>query len=141
MSSADRQGIVQTLTSYTQSAKRTRSRAANGSVLLNGADGRSAVYRRFRDILSQMVVDMGGDPSEAQLQIARRAASLAVWCEEADAAATRGEKLDITTYTTAANALRRLLEALGLERKQKDVTPSLGQYMRQKAKDSEIIDL
>lgn len=110
-----------------------RSRVGNGSALLAGVDGRSGVFRRYRDILSQLVSDMGGDPSEAQAQIARRAASLAVWCEERDAAAANGEPLDIAAYTTASNALRRLLGDLGLERRARDETPTISEYMARKA--------
>lgn len=110
-----------------------RSRVGNGSALLAGVDGRSAVFRRYRDILASLISDMGGDPSEAQMQIARRAASLAVWCEEQDASAANGEALDIATYTTASNTLRRLLADLGLERRAKDITPDLHSYLASKA--------
>ncbi|MEL7788135.1 hypothetical protein AAG610_03180 [Citromicrobium bathyomarinum] len=96
-------------------------------------DGRSVTYRRYRDILGQLVSDLGGDPSEAQMQIARRAASLAVWAEEQDASAANGEPLDIGTYTTASNSLRRLLADLGLERRARDVTPSIAEYAARKA--------
>ncbi|MEL7719025.1 hypothetical protein AAG598_03185 [Citromicrobium bathyomarinum] len=111
----------------------SRSRIANGSAVLAGVDGRSVTYRRYRDILGQLVSDLGGDPSEAQMQIARRAASLAVWAEEQDASAANGEPLDIGTYTTASNSLRRLLADLGLERRARDVTPSIAEYAARKA--------
>lgn len=107
----------------------SRSRVANGSAVLAGVDGRSVTYRRYRDILAQLVCDLGGEPSEAQLQIARRAASLSVWAEEQDAAAANGEALDIGAYTTASNSLRRLLADLGLERRARDVTPRLDRYI------------
>lgn len=110
-----------------------RSRVGNGSALLAGVDGRSAVFRRYRDILASLITDMGGDPSEAQLQIARRAASLAVWCEEQDASAANGTSLDIAAYTTASNTLRRLLADLGLERRARDITPDLRSYLASKA--------
>ena len=116
------------------SMKRTAaSRITNGSEVLAGVDGRSAMVRRYRDILSQLVSDMGGDPSEAQLQIARRAASIAIWCEDKDAAAANGEPFDITAYGTAANALRRLLADLGLERRARSVPPTLAEYAAQRA--------
>jgi hypothetical protein len=112
-------------------AKRTASsRITNGSDVLAGVDGRSAMVRRYRDILGQLVDDMGGEPSEAQLQIARRAASIAIWCEDKDAAAANGEPMDIGSYGTAANALRRLLADLGLERRARNITPDLGKYLQ-----------
>jgi hypothetical protein len=105
-----------------------RTRVGNGSVVLE-ADQRSTVYRRYREILAQIGSDMGGDLTEAQTQIARRAASLAIWCEEQDAGAANGKPLDVGPYTTASNTLRRLLESLGLERKQRNVTPVLAAYV------------
>lgn len=115
--------------SVTASPPTQRSRVANGSELIAGADQRSATFRRYRDILAQLVADLGGDPSEAQQQIARRAASLAVWCEERDADAVSGRAFDIAAYTTAANSLRRLLADLGLERRARNVTPTLREYV------------
>lgn len=112
-----------------------RTRVGNGSVVLQDVDARSATYRRYREILAALVSDMGGDPSEAQEQIARRAASLAIWCEDQDAAAANGQPLAIAAYTTASNTLRRLLESLGLERKLRNVTPSLAEYAARKARE------
>jgi hypothetical protein len=111
-----------------------RSRVSNGSAtFLDGVDGRSVLARRYRDILGQLISDLGGDPSEAQSLIARRAATLAVWCEQVEAQLASGQALDIGEFTTATNALRRLLADLGLERRAKDVTPTLHQYLASKA--------
>lgn len=87
--------------------------------------------RRYKEILGQLVVDLGSAPSEAQMIIARRAATLAVWCEGTEALMANGQSLDITTYTTAINALRRLLADLGLERRAKEMTPTLQAYLAQ----------
>lgn len=107
-----------------------RSRVSNGSaVFLEGVDGRSVLARRYRDILGQLVTDLGGDPSEAQSLIIRRAATLAVWCEQCEAGMAGGGTIDIAEFTTAVNALRRLLADIGLERRAKDVTPDLATYL------------
>jgi hypothetical protein len=73
--------------------------------------------------------DLGGDPSEAQSIIARRATTLAVWCEQTEAKAAAGEALNVTEFTTATNALRRLLNDLGLERRMRDITPTIDSYL------------
>ena len=106
-----------------------KSRVGNGRDLLPGVDGRSATMRRYKEILLALKSDMGGDPSEAKLIIARRASTLACWCEDAEAAMARGEEMDIAEFTTACNALRRLLTDIGLERKARDITPSLDKYL------------
>lgn len=104
-------------------AQRTaRSRVSNGKQLFLGGDGRGVAVRRYRDILAALVSDLGGDPSEAQAIIARRAATLAVWCEQAESDMAGGNAIDIGAFTTATNALRRLLADLGLERRMRDIT-------------------
>lgn len=106
-----------------------RTRIANGTDLLPGVDGRSPMVRRRRELLAQFIADMGGDPSEAKITIAKRATALIVWCESAESKAVNGEELDIATFTTAANTLRRYLADIGLERHARNITPpSLRDY-------------
>ena len=114
------------------------SRVSNGSAtFLDGVDGRSVLARRYRDILAELVRDLGGDPSGAQAAIARRAATLCVWCETAEATMAAGGEIDIAEFTTAANAMRRLLCDLGLERRARDITPTLPDYIKSKTQPKE----
>ena len=107
-------------------------RRGNGSSLLAGVDGRTTQARRFREIFTNIAQDMGGDPTEAQKAIAARAATLCVWCEAAEVEFASGGELDVLTYSTVSNAMRRLLSDLGLERRAKDVTPDLASYIAAK---------
>jgi hypothetical protein len=114
-----------------QSPPTTKSKVTNRQDLfLERVDGRSKVARRYRDVYGQLVSDLGGDPSEAQNQVARRAATLAAWCEQQEALFVLGREFDITAYGTAANNLRRLLCTIGLERRAKDITPTIASYLR-----------
>ena len=106
-----------------------RSRITNGVGLLPDVDERSLWVRRFRDLLALHLSDLGGPDiaSEAEKAIARRAACLIVELEQleqkfATQGASEGGQLD--QYQRCANTLRRLLESLGLERRQRDVTPT-----------------
>jgi hypothetical protein len=109
-----------------------RSRVTNGrSTFLDNADGRSVLARRYRDILGQLVSDIGGDPSEAESIICRRATTLAVWAEQAETAMAAGSMLNIAEFTTAVNTLHRLLCTLGLERRAREIVPTLKQYLGQ----------
>jgi hypothetical protein len=108
---------------------KTRSRVSNGNAVLDGVDGRSARVRRYRDLMSELTSDLGGDPSGAQTAIIRRACTLIVTCEQAEAEMLAGGVLDLGEFTTAANSLRRLLSDLGLERRARDITPSLEKYL------------
>ena len=110
-----------------------RTRVGNRRQLfLDDVDERGTIARRFREVYAQIIADIGGDPSEAQTQIARRASALAVWCESNEAELAKGAELDIAAFTTAANSLRRLLADLGIERVARDITPPLDAYLKRK---------
>jgi hypothetical protein len=107
-------------------------RVGNGSAILPGVDGRTAMGRRLREIVGALVSDMGGETelTEAKLHIVRRVAVLAAQLEQIEADAANGVRaFDIGTYSTGANTLRRLLADLGLERRQRDVTVDLQTYL------------
>ena len=116
----------------------TRSRLTNGRDLFLGeVDGRSREARRYRDVYVALVAHLGGDDvvTEPRRHLAKRASALVVWCETEEAKLAASEDLDIGTYTTAINALRRLLGDLGLERVARDVTPPLAAYLAAKAEE------
>ena len=111
-----------------------RSRITNGSKLLPGVDGRSPWVRRAKDIISAHLSDLGGahNTSAAERSIIRRAAVLTVELERLEAifalaGEASAEALD--TYARVAANLRRLLEAVGLKRRPRDVTPTLAEYL------------
>jgi hypothetical protein len=105
-----------------------RSRITNGSALLAGVDGRSAWVRRCKDVIDSHLADLGGEDntSAAERSIIRRASVLTVELERLEkrfalAGEANPEQLDL--YQRTAANLRRLLEAVGLQRRSKDVTP------------------
>ena len=97
--------------------------------MLSGVDGRSQLARRFREIVTGIESDLGGDLTEAQNQLVARSATLAIWCEEREGELATGAEFDAGQYATISNALRRILADLGLERRSRDVTPTLDQYL------------
>jgi hypothetical protein len=112
---------------------RGRSRITNGKAFVPGVDGRSTWVRRARDVQAQLVQDRGGAGlvSAAEALIMRRAAILEAELERLEgifAAAGEADGGQLGLYQTCANTQRRLLEAIGLERRARDVTPSLEQY-------------
>jgi hypothetical protein len=112
-------------------SSRTRSAVTNHKGLLPGLDGRSASARRFRDLVSAFVADMGGLDrcSEIRLGLLRRLAATTVQAEMLEARMVNGEAIDIATLCTLASTTVRLSQRLGLERRARDVTASLGQYL------------
>ncbi len=116
----------------------TRSRLTNGrDLFLGDVDGRSREARRYRDVYAALIAHLGGDghASEVKCHLAKRASALIVWAEVEEGRLAAGEMLDVQTYTTAVNALRRLLGDLGLERAARDVTPPLADYLKAKARE------
>jgi hypothetical protein len=106
-----------------------RSRITNGGKLLPGiVDERSAWVRRCKDIISQHLVDLGGEDncSSAERSLVRRASVMTVELERLEAKfAQAGEasEREFDLYIRAAGNLRRLLEAIGLRRRPIDITP------------------
>jgi hypothetical protein len=118
----------------TETKPTARSAVTNGSVVLPGVDGRSTWVRRLRDLIALHVADLGGEDtiSEAERSIVRRAATLTVELERLEAkfaTAGQAEAGELALYTTTSNTLKRLLEAVGLRRRSRDVTPDLHHYI------------
>jgi hypothetical protein len=111
---------------------RQRSRVSNGSALLPGVDGRSPWVRRCKDVIAAHLSDLGGldNCSAAEHSIVRRAAVLTTELEVLEvrfAKAGEADADDLETYQRCANSLRRLLEAIGLQRRPRDVSLTLDQ--------------
>jgi hypothetical protein len=115
---------------------RQRSRITNGTALLPGTDGRGAWVRRCKDVIAEHLADLNGveNTSAAERSIIRRASVLTVELEQLEARFAQvgqasADSLDL--YQRTAGNLRRLLEAVGLQRRQKTVGPTLGELLRQ----------
>lgn len=120
----------------------TRSRITNGAKLLPHVDGRSTWAKLLRDTLDDLLAHCGGEDrvSEPERMTARRAAALEAELIhlEAKFATARMEgrepsAADLDLYARLTGHQRRLLETLGMERRIRDVTPSLAAYMAAKA--------
>jgi hypothetical protein len=119
--------------SATTEKKRPRSAVTSGRKLLIGSDPNSAWSRRYHDLVTRHVADLGGRDmlSEAQLSLVRRAAALAVELESMEARMSEGQAVNLDTFGRAASHLRRLYESIGLKRTPRDVTPTLAELIAQ----------
>jgi hypothetical protein len=116
-----------------------RSALTNGSSLFvdRRLDQRSTLCRRLRDLIALHVRDLGGEDnvSEAERRLIRRAAMLTLqlelmeqrWAANEDQV-VGANQLDV--YQRMTGALRRVLETLGLQRRLRDVTPTLSDILR-----------
>ena len=118
-----------------------RSAVTNGKRLHVVAPGDTKWARRFKDVLGQIVSDLGGHQvlSEGQRQLARRCATIAIACEKMEGEAAAGEDIDLDAYGTLTDRLGRAFQRLGLERRPRDVTPTLDQYLG--AREEELREL
>jgi hypothetical protein len=114
---------------------RARSRVTNGVSLFQDrkVDQRGKWARRFVDLYQLHCDDIGGVDrmSEAQKSLVRRVCSLEIELERIENALALGGEADIDLYSRVANSLRRMLEAIGIERKAKLVEVSLADIVRQ----------
>jgi len=88
-----------------------RTRQGNGVAIFPPGitDGRSSRYKRFKEILAQLLKDIGGHPSERQFHLARCAAQLSVFAEFMEAQFAAGTPIDQIEFCTITNALQRAL--------------------------------
>jgi hypothetical protein len=116
-----------------------RTRLTNGRDILEGVDGRSMMARRYRDLLALHLSDLGGEDaiSEAEFSLLRRAVAMTIQLErmETEFAARDGvaSPKQLEVYGRIASHMRRLHEALGLPRRQRDITPDPLDYARERA--------
>ena len=140
MSAKSRSGMVDgTASEVVRSSKdsarkvlppKSKSRISNGADLLPGIDGRSLTARRYRDLLSAVLVDQGGDRcSEARRQLVRRFAAAACLAEQLEARLVNGETISIQEHATLSSTLVRLASRIGIDRRQKDISPTLSDYL------------
>jgi hypothetical protein len=122
--------------SLTRAKKSGRSRITNGKAFVLGTDGRNPWIRRCKDIAAAHTSDLGGESaiSEAQRSLIRRISILTVQSEmlESKFAQAHGDASakDLDLYIRASGNLRRLLQTIGLERRARDVGPSLGDLIK-----------
>src|SRR5262245_48085387 len=120
---------------------RARSRITNGTALLPSVDGRSVWARLMRDTYSAVLAHCGGADAVSELEklAARRIGALEaelIHLEDNFARARSEDRApdsaSIDLYQRIANTQRRLAESLGWQRRQRDVTPTLSEYLKSK---------
>lgn len=85
-------------------------------------DGRTAIARRYRDQLSGLNIQVGGQPTTAEIMLMRRAATLATLCERDELRILNGEEIDEGNYRANTAHLKGILINLGTVKKSRDVT-------------------
>jgi glutathione S-transferase len=105
-------------------------KAPNGKLRLlsfNDLDGRTLAARRAKQLIEAIETDLGGGDrlSQGQKELVKRAAVLGAIIASSETQWLSGDTFELGDYLAAINAQRRILATLGLERRSRDVTPSL----------------
>ena len=108
-----------------------RDKLTNGSKTLPDTDGRLRIARRFRDIAAAILVDQGGAElcSESRRQLIRRFSAACVLAEDLEGRLARGEEIDVERHALLCSTLTRLAQRIGIDRRAKNITPSLSEYL------------
>jgi hypothetical protein len=107
-----------------------RSKVTNGRCAFVEADGRGPWARRWRDVLAEILNDLGGADllSEGQKQLARRCATISIACEKMEGHAAECIEINLDEYGQLTDRLGRALQRLGLKRQARQVE-TLNDYM------------
>jgi hypothetical protein len=112
-----------------------RSRLSNGTrgIVLPGVDQRSAIARRFRDVIAAVVSDLGGttNTSETKVHLVRRFAALVVQAEAMEAQLAEGKQIDASAHAHISSTLVRLASRIGVDRVPKLVGQTLAEIQRE----------
>ena len=101
--------------------------------VLPGIDNRSLVARRYRDIMSAIVLDQGGLDmcSATLLELIRRFAASAVLAEQLEAKLACGEVINSAEHALLSSTLCRLAHRIGIKRIPRDIGgPTLGDLLK-----------
>ena len=94
-------------------------------------DGRTQAARHYGMFVAAIGGDLGGldEISTGERELVRRAAGLSVLATVSEAKLLNGEEIDIAELVSVGNAQRRILTTLGIERRTRDITPHLRDYL------------
>jgi hypothetical protein len=117
--------------SVEQRKRHGRSRLSNNKDRLPNVDGRSVIYRRFRDICLAVASDQGGldNLSEARLQLVRRFSAACVLAEQIEADLANGQDIDVERHALLCSTLTRLAQRIGIDRRARTLNPTVAEYL------------
>jgi hypothetical protein len=104
---------------------------------LDALDGRTIAAKQARTLIGSMTADLGGDLTAGQAQLVQRAAILGAYVEDFEARWIAGEEIDAAAYLAAINSQRRVLATIGLQRRARNITPSVAEYVASIATEEE----
>jgi hypothetical protein len=98
---------------------------------LEGLDRRTAAYRETKQLIEDISGDLGGADhlSAAERQMVQHGAVLGAYASDLEAQYLKGRRIDLAALCTILNTQRRCFDAIGYQRRPRDVTPSVEAYL------------
>jgi hypothetical protein len=122
---------------------RVRSMISNGSCLLSPEiDQRGPLVRRLRDLINDHASDLGGmdNISSSERALVHRASMIVLLTETIETkfilSNLKIKPYELADYVKTVGALRRVLATLGLQRRSRDITPTVDEYLQQQNEDA-----
>jgi hypothetical protein len=102
---------------------------------LSDLDSRTRACKHALDLRAGFLADLGGSEtaSAGERELAQRGAILGAMIEDQEARWLRGDGIQLSEYATLVNAQRRVIADIGLERRARDITPTLHELLANKA--------
>src|SRR5262249_14996497 len=94
------------------------------------ADRRFAPVRQVTARFDQVVIDLGGDPTQIETDFAARYAFVMAKVTQMEEAALRGKEIERDLYLSLVAIAHKLGTTLGLKRREREL-PTLAEYLEQ----------
>jgi len=101
---------------------------------IKGLDRRTAARKAFAALVAEIEHDLGGREqlSAIEKSLIQAYAGSAILLDDLNARVVLGQEIDVGTHAQMTSALVRIASRLGLQRRQRDVTPTVEEYLRSK---------
>ncbi len=102
-------------------------------------DGRTNAAKFFDSLVADIEADLSGRDQLTAIQraLVEAFAGACVSLQHLNAKLALGEEIDISQHAQCVGAMVRVASRLGIERRQKDITPTLADIAREIAADKE----
>jgi hypothetical protein len=105
-------------------------------------DGRTSVAKAFDGLVRDIYADLGGRDQLSRIEIAlvEGFAGACVVLDQLNARLLQDQRIDLSEFAQASNAMVRIASRLGLKRRAREV-PSLAEYLEQREHErADVVD-
>ena len=102
-------------------------------------DPRSNAAKLFDQLVSRIQIDLGGRDqlSTIELSLIEGFVGATIVMHNLNTRVALGEKIDLSEHAAAVSAMVRVASRLGLRRRQRDISPTLSDYLRERSEAAE----